>query len=132
MYALFHSDSVGGYCEEANECFCNFGYAGENCDIGKTTVYMANDCLYNYYHFIRGTSASLLGPLIHCALGWLYTAQTSSYASARFPVRMVQRASTTVSGITSASVRLATKAMTVKQRPMSVLPVLARMEGPAL
>ena len=47
-------------------------------------------------------------------------------------MRMVQRASTTVSGITSASVRLATKAMTVKQRPMSVLPVLARMEGPAL
>ena len=43
MYAWFHSDSVGGYCEEAGECFCNFGYAGQNCDIGKTTVCMGSD-----------------------------------------------------------------------------------------
>ena len=60
------------------------------------------------------------------------TAQTSTHASASLPVRTEPRASTTVSGVTSASVRLATKEMTVKQRSMSVMSTLARMEAPAL
>ena len=60
------------------------------------------------------------------------TAQTSSHASTSLPVRTEPRASTTVSGITSASVRLATKEMTVKQTSMSVMSTLARMEAPAL
>ena len=69
MY-MYASDSVGGYCEEAGECFCNFGYAGQNCDIGKTAVYIGSEGNLSFY--TCGTSPSLLGPRIHCALAVHY------------------------------------------------------------
>ena len=30
------TDATGGYCNEPEECFCNFGYSGENCEIGES------------------------------------------------------------------------------------------------
>ena len=83
------------------------------------------------YHFSHVALHPLCWVLAFIVL-LLSTTQTSTHASASPPVRTEPCASTTVSGITSASVRLATTEMTVKQRSMSVMLTLARMEAPAV